>query len=865
MPQGQRKYADFDQVTSQPQGRRYGDFDQATGPQPEQSFWENLQAGAAQGLNDYILSPALSIYEAGHAAVSGDFRPLGEMAELAGRGLLKTVSAFDPAGNAYEAESAIQDPKIQAIQAEREKRHRSDPGFEDLRIVREQLAREAAANPSFSNKAARFIGSGAVAAAPAIATGVLSGGSVPAVAATTALQSAAEPQNLALNVGLATAPVPSVKALASPILKRISPGKVSSQPALLTTAEATGPKPILSEIDPPVLEPVETVPNLSTRLSTKGPKADFEAELSTSNIESLVAPAERTPILETIAALRKAGLLTSAKTHLRNVGGNLGFQLSEEASRIPARVVDMALSTVTKRRTISGPSLQAMGRSAYEAANRGRKEALDILRNGVTADGELAKLGVAQEIRSGFVPLDKAINFIFRSLSAEDRLFRVYAYRRSIEDRARVTALNEMRQGAITSKDVVKRAEELAANPSPDMVADSLLDAEVATFNEPNRLAEGISAFKAKQGPVGQFAVDMLIPFPRTPSNIIRRLLEYSPLGFGKNAFQVAKAVTKKAFTEADQRAFAQMFGRASIGSGLIALGAKLYDSGLMTGLWEDSPSKRNRDTAAGRTPGSILIGDGWHQITGFSPLGNLLAIGATMAREENRDEDDKDFFNPAIEALTHSIGEAPLMAGVNQMAESLTRPGSTGEKLLGGAIGSFVPTIASDVAEAIDPAQREPKGILGQTQKRIPGLRQTLPEAVDVTGQAKQDYGPGQALAGPTKATTDVAQSNPIFAELVRIDAGISGFRQKSGETPDNYRRRVQAFGRLYSQYGHVLINSPQYRAATDAERREVFRLLNDRSKTLVDEAKEHEASARLSASVLFGAMRQRKERKER
>ena len=122
-------------------------------------------------------------------------------------------------------------------------------------------------------------------------------------------------------------------------------------------------------------------------------------------------------------------------------------------------------------------------------------------------------------------------------LSAEDKLFKVYAYRRSIEDRALIMARNEAKGGLLQNKSVTQRASELVSDPPSDMVADSLLDMEVATFSEPNRLAEGITAFKQKQGPIGQFAVDMVVPFPRTPTNIVRKVVEYSPIGFGKNAF----------------------------------------------------------------------------------------------------------------------------------------------------------------------------------------------------------------------------------------------------------------------------------------------------------------------------------------
>jgi hypothetical protein len=38
--------------------------------------------------------------------------------------------------------------------------------------------------------------------------------------------------------------------------------------------------------------------------------------------------------------------------------------------------------------------------------------------------------------------------------------------------------------------------------------------------------------------------------------------------------------------------------------------------------------------------------------------------------------------------------------------------------------------------------------------------------------------------------------EQNPLLRELVRLDTGISGFRQKPGETDGEFRGRVQLFG---------------------------------------------------------------------
>ena len=260
-----------------------------------------------------------------------------------------------------------------------------------------------------------------------------------------------------------------------------------------------------------------------------------------------------------------------------------------------------------------------MARSSYEAAAKDMREAREILRTGRTTI-ELEEL---QEIATNSKVLNTYVNGVFRLLKVEDRVFKSYAIRRSLEDRARSLALTEMRQGKIARGQVGQRTKEILEAPPEDLSAAALLDGEIATFNEVNRLAEGVSAFKEKLGPGSRLASDLLLPFVRTPTNIIRKLFEYT-FGSVYGAQGIARTLAGEAFTEAQQRAFALAFGRGSVGASLITLGWKLHDAGLMTGLVEDQPSLRNRDTAAGRIPGAIRINGTWHQVAGFSPIGNF-------------------------------------------------------------------------------------------------------------------------------------------------------------------------------------------------------------------------------------------------
>lgn len=241
-----------------------------------------------------------------------------------------------------------------------------------------------------------------------------------------------------------------------------------------------------------------------------------------------------------------------------------------------------------------------------------------------------------------------------------------------------------------------------------------------------------------------------------------------------------------------------------------------------------------------------------------------MLAIGATLARETRQEAEDARGQLPYLETIAQAVGEQPLLIGSRQIAETLRSPGAVGERTIGAALGSFVPTAISDVAEAIDPTQRDARGLAGPVTKRIPGLRQTLPEATDVLGQARQDLGPVQAMIDPTRATQAVEEDNPLFAELVRLDAGVSGFRQKPKETPDAYRSRVQEFGRLYGQFGLALIASPRYQAADDDERRAVIGLLNARVKSLFTDDRATFGAAQLQPGFLFQSLRHARQRQQ-
>lgn len=528
--------------------------------------------------------------------------------------------------------------------------------------------------------------------------------------------------------------------------------------------------------------------------------------------------------LDTVLAMRKAGMLTGLRTHMRNVGGTGAFQISEEVSRLPGSIADLLVSTVTKQRALGAPNPVAVARSSYEAATKGLREAKQIMKYGST-EQEMAKFERPRELNSGSKIIDTYVNTVFRTLSAEDKVFRTYAYKRSILEQAKLRA-----------KEFGKSAKELEENPTAEMVSQGLLDAEVSTFNNANKLAEGVEWIRRRSGPVGSTAIDLALPFRRTPANIASRLLESTPLGAVKAGGQLVKAAINKKMSFEEQRRFSQTIGRSVTGSGLILLGYKLAEMGLATGLSEDDAGDREVQKAAGRSPLSIKIGDNWHQIGAFSPMGNLIAVGAALHREQTKPlkegEEPRNMVTAAAPVGAKVLLEQPFLKGASGVVDAIKEPGSRGSALAGQTVGSFVPTMASDIGSLIDNKRRQARSIPERVQARIPGLRSRLPEDVDVFARPLQSR--RTAIIDPTLASKN--SDEPFIKELVRLDVGVPKTNKRPGETDEQLKVRRIEQGKEMARLLSQTVSSREYRRVADVDKIEMLKNVIEQTRKAVN-----------------------------
>lgn len=280
---------------------------------------------------------------------------------------------------------------------------------------------------------------------------------------------------------------------------------------------------------------------------------------------------------------------------------------------------------------------------------------------------------------------------------------------------------------------------DVMANPDKEMKAYAKRQMETVTFQNSNTLTSTIEAAQNAKwgGPIVRF----IIPFARTPVNIISYGIARTPLGI----LSPNKAISL------EERA-----GRVMMGTAGIYLFADLYERGYFTGYVPGDWKDRMAANQAGYEEFAL---NGTLGLSRFDPIAWTigLAIAYVDAKRAMENMDVRDQME----------GEAALNTIVNELAKgfqhlvfdrsyldalggafSMYEKASTGnldawgelEKGVGRTLSGVVPGWVKDIGAATDPYRRKAQTIPEQIMRRIPYLRQQLPPAVDAFGYAIEE-----------------------------------------------------------------------------------------------------------------------------
>ena len=242
--------------------------------------------------------------------------------------------------------------------------------------------------------------------------------------------------------------------------------------------------------------------------------------------------------------------------------------------------------------------------------------------------------------------------------------------------------------------------------------------------------------------------VSQAFPFTKTPYNIAMDGMSYTPLAlipFFRPKILRKKMRDGKIVTEAGYQE--DYLTRVAIGSafmmGIGTLFATQSEEGLpfITGTPKDLEERR-RWQQAGIPERSVLVGDVYVPFDRIEPIGGFLGLYVDVAEAVFRERDFEDpEETPAIDMidemmiglLNASLNKTVLESGIR----FLDNFRYSNKSLVEGAIASgvdigkgFIPTGVSDLARILDEEERIAKTAYEKIIQRVPGLRETLPEA---------------------------------------------------------------------------------------------------------------------------------------
>lgn len=561
-------------------------------------------------------------------------------------------------------------------------------------------------------------------------------------------------------------------------------------------------------------------------------------------------------------AWRYLAMLGNSRTHVRNFVGNAFFAPVVAAKSLTATSIEAAVSRVSHgklERTKGAVGLGKADRALLSSAWADYANVQDsALGGGKYSDFANANQYIEEGRR---IFKNKALETFrkgnTKALDAEDVWFSRPHYAYALAQYCKANHIT---------------AEQIAAGKGMDKArAYAIKEAQKATYRDTNALSQAISdlgRYRGK-GPVGKgisTVMEGVLPFRKTPANILARGLEYSPAGLLKgltyDLYQVREGNLSGA--EAIDHISAGMTG-----TGLLAFGAYCAAQCLVRGAGGDDKDRKAFAELQGHQNYALELPDGTSiTLDWLAPEVLPFFIGVNLW-EMTQGEKEPLTLSAILRAsanVTEPLLEMSCLQSLNDVFDAVGYA-SSGD--LNGLTAALVTAATSYLTQGVPTVlgQFERTGqeermttyteknafltpdaqyTLGRISGRIPGWDYNQIPHIDAWGRTENTGGAGKRafdnFANP--AYTSEVKSSPMEDELLRLyettgEKGVFPARAGkyftvNGERKDLTAEEYVTYATKRGQLSHTLVTeltgSKSYQSMTDEQL--VYLIVNARQK---------------------------------
>lgn len=282
----------------------------------------------------------------------------------------------------------------------------------------------------------------------------------------------------------------------------------------------------------------------------------------------------------------------------------------------------------------------------------------------------------------------------------------------------------------------------------------SVIEAQEAVFHQASEVADKFNAFK-KSHPLVGLMTNAVMPFTKTPINIAKNSVTYSPIGLMKGVYEMTKGVQSGRCT-ADQAI--RHLSKGMTGSSIMLLGAYLFSQGILNGTTGDD-DKDSFEESRGKQSYSLNLPKGTYSLSWLSVANVPLFTGVNAMQIMEDGGFSKTDALEAVASIADPFVNASFMSGlvstVKQIGGSTNYDDKDAESvrklftnILQTYITQFFPSAGKHINTVLNQYKKSTYDdntigqILNSAQTAIPFMAANLQNQVDVYGNDVENVG---------------------------------------------------------------------------------------------------------------------------
>lgn len=539
----------------------------------------------------------------------------------------------------------------------------------------------------------------------------------------------------------------------------------------------------------------------------------------------------------------RISMLFNPKTQVRNVVGNALIMPVNSISDVISSKVDKIIAKKSGVRTTGTTDIKALlkgiKKGAYEATNDYKKgintKDMDGNRFEISNQKSFSEKNL---IGKSLNRTEALLNYV---MDVGDRVFSEAAFENSLQNQMTLNHTTEVTQ---------------------EMIDIAHTEALQRTWNDNNNYTKfvldvrrGLNKIKVAGYGLG----DVLIPFAKTPANLTKAIVDYSPAGLVSTitkGINLKNSLSNGQYTAKMQHQFVQSLGKATAGTMLYVLGIALAKAGITSG--ESDDDKDTRDfikNALGISSYSIKIGDKSFTYDWAQPIAAPLSITANVVNSKKNKE------TALSEAIIGSLDTAGSILLEQSFLSSLNDVLSDNNGVASGIVNEVlelpsraIPTFAKQIADLVDDTQRQTyeydspiKTAKNKIIAKLPGASKTLSPSVDTMGREIKKYGGKSNIfnvfLNPANVNTkNISESAKEIYRLYKVTGDqtimprvspyyINQKNEKVILTTEQRANYSKVSGQIIEDNLKILLSNNNYQKLNDTEKSEIIKNIVDYS----------------------------------